>query len=695
MRKIVYSAIVAAAVVVLPSCSKAELNKESGAVRLLFEASTDSDIVKTTLNGTQVLWEENESISVFSTADYANAKFDMSALSEDKTSATFTGEAAEASSYMALYPYTAAAKASAGTITGVEIPQQQNAVEGSFGNGVNPSVAVSDNLRLIFKNVGALVSFKINEENVDWVEITADTEIAGMGNVTFDAQTPVFTITSGSKSIVLNGEFISGKTYYAVVAPSSINTLNVLFHKRASGAELTATLSQPRELVRNGNYFVADFQIPSSKWVKGIYDAADLKDFGAKVTADSDYSAYKDESGVVNMWRDVDLKNATLTGSVIGHVKFAQSSNIYSFAESADNGYAFKGVFDGHNHTVKGLNINKTAAHMYTYALFGGLHNATVKNLMVEGTGVYSQATDAKAALGGIAGVAVSSTIENCTVSCTRIKGRIVKTKDTNHRYAIAGIVGIGNDVVVKNCTNNSRVGLLNGKDDGTSFNNNNGADGGQIGGICGFASGNGKCEFLDCVNNGQIGGYEGASKAPIGGGSRIGGIVGTTVKKADILRCVNNGEVNQTNKYTSDKTGYVAGIVSVTYVAETNITDCENNGLVTFSVADSGYKGTPGGIISRPLNSKIPITRCKNFGTITSNYFGDGETVNNGVGLIIAKPITIGATVKDCIVGGKIGPLDEAKQITITEENYEKFITGDWTNKSYVKIENCSFGTK
>lgn len=695
MRKIIYSAIVAAAAVVLASCSKAELNKESAVARLQFEASTDSDIVKTTLNGTQVLWEENESISVFSAADYANAKFDMSSLSADKTSATFTGEAAEASSYMALYPYTKGAAASEGTITGVVIPLTQVVAEAGFTSNSNPSVALTSSSSMTFKNLGALVSFRINEDDIDWVELTADTEIAGTGNVTFDGEAPVFTITKGSKSIMLTGNFENGREYCAVVAPAGISSLSFVFHKRAQAATLTSTLAQEREFVRNGNYFVADFQIPSSKWVKGIYDAADLEDFGEKVTAGEDYSQYKDAGGVVNMWHDVDLKNVTHTKSIVAHVKFNQNSNIYSFTTS---GNAFKGVFDGHNHTVKGMNINKGLAstdHMYSFSLFGGLDNATVKNLNVSGTGVYAQATNIKTSLAGIAGVAVSSTIENCTVSCERIKGRLVKTNTTNHRYAIAGIVGIGNDVVVKNCINNTRVGLLNGKDDGTSYTNNNGADGGQIGGICGFASGNGKCEFLDCVNNGQIGGYEGSKKTPIGGGTRIAGIAATVFKATDIIRCVNNGEVNGTNLYASDKSCYVAGIVGVTYVAQTNITDCENNGLVTFSISDASYKGTPGGIVSRPLNAAIPITGCKNYGTITSNYFGDGETVNNGVGLIIAKPITIGATVKDCIIGGKIGPLDEAKQITITEENYEKFITGDWTNKSYVTIENCSFGTK
>ena len=50
---------------------------------------------------------------------------------------------------------------------------------------------------------------------------------------------------------------------------------------------------------------------------------------------------------------------------------------------------------------------------------------------------------------------------------------------------------------------------------------------------------------------------------------------------------------------------------------------------------------------------------------------------------------------MSNCIVGGKIGPLDAASQIEITADNFSKFISGDWANSgSSVTITNCSFGT-
>lgn len=63
----------------------------------------------------------------------------------------------------------------------------------------------------------------------------------------------------------------------------------------------------------------------------------------------------------------------------------------------------------------------------------------------------------------------------------------------------------------------------------------------------------------------------------------------------------------------------------------------------------------------------------------------------------MIVSPIKeiSGANISNCIVGGKIGPLDAASQIEITADNFSKFISGDWENSgSYVTITNCSFGT-
>ena len=688
--------ILLAAALIATACTKAGINSgnpsEGQTIRL--SAYTDKD-VKTTLDGVSVLWSESDAISIFSTEDYANTQFNIVSLSEDRKQAEFEGLGSNAAG-LALYPYTGTATASAEGISGVTIPALQTAVENSFADGANPAACIKadGSTTLDFKNLGALISFTVNEDNIDWVEITADQPLCGKGDVSFVDGEPVFTLTEGVNSIMLKGSFTSGSKYYAVVAPASVGKLTFVFHKRSSAATLSSNAAPDVSLLRNGNYYIADFNIPSSKWINGIWDAEDLLDFGAKVTANEDYSNYKDESGTVNMYRDVNLGNVQRSESIIAHVKFTQTSNIYDFDDSGKYGHPFTGIFDGHGNTVAGLNISKNNSHMYSFSLFGGLKDATVKNVNVTGTGIFSMATNVKVSLGGIAGVAVSSTIENCNVSCTRIKGRLVKTNATNHRYAMGGIVGIANDCTVKNCTNNTRIGLLNGKDDGTNYTTNNGADAGQIGGICGFTSGNNGCSFEKCINKGQVGGYENGT-TNIGGGARIGGIIGTSLKNIDIVDCDNYGEVNGTNKFASDKSCYVAGICSVTYDATTNIKNCTNYGTVTYSTPGESYKGAVGGIVSRPLNNKITIEGCKNFGTITSDYFGDGENVNNGVGLILGKPIAVGAYIKNCTIGGKIGPLDAASQIEITADNFSKFISGDWENSgSSVTITNCSFGT-
>lgn len=693
MKKIIaFTAIATAAAALMASCTKVEINDvQNSTMRLT--ARMDDSSVKTTLSGTSVLWDEKDSISVFSAS--GSSKFKITSLSEDKKTGVFEGVAA-ASPVAALYPYTEKAVCEAGKISGVVIPAVQTAVEGSFANEINPAVAVAgESGDLAFKNIGALLSFSIAGDNIDWVTIEADTDIAGTADVTVAAE-PVVTFTSGVKTVKLSGAFEKGKTYYAVVAPCTIGSLNFTFHKAAQGAEITATAKAAKALVRNGNYSFGTIAT-SGKWVNGIWDAADLIAFGAAVTAGSDISAYKDGEGVVNMWRDVDLGNVQRDSSIIGYAKFTQSSNIYDFTMT--DGKPFEGIFDGHYKTVKGLNISKSVAsnnhHMYGHGLFGGIKNATVRNLNVDGTGVYCQATNAKSAQGGLVAVAVSSTIENCTVSCTRIKGRIVKTNSTNHRNCYGGIAAIINDTEIKGCTNNSRIGCLNGKDDGTSYNNNNGADSGQMGGICGFASGNGTCKITDCVNNGQVGGYE--TKYVIGGGSRIGGIIGTPLRVIEITGCTNNGEVNGNNKYATDKSCYVGGISSISCLSTQVIKNCTNNGLVTYSIAEEGYnKGYCGGIIARNLNNPITIESCHNYGTVTSNAFGGKGASDSPVGIILGRTFGVSATITACTIGGKIGPLDETAQVEITSDNYTDYIYGwEAAKPATVTVENCQFGTK
>ena len=100
--------------------------------------------------------------------------------------------------------------------------------------------------------------------------------------------------------------------------------------------------------------------------------------------------------------------------------------------------YAFGGHFDGQNHTVRGIRINKTGNNVYAdrfQGLFGIVNNGgTVKNVCVSDA-VITGYTD----VGGIVG-RNHGTIENCHVSST------VSVIGNNYQFGIiGGIAGLNN----------------------------------------------------------------------------------------------------------------------------------------------------------------------------------------------------------------------------------------------------------
>lgn len=84
--------------------------------------------------------------------------------------------------------------------------------------------------------------------------------------------------------------------------------------------------------------------------------------------------------------------------------------------------YAFKGIFDGQDFTVKNLNIETASAG--NYGLFGYVYGGTVKNLTVSGSITVSGSGSSSYGLGGITGKfdGTGGAMENC-VNQVKIDG--------------------------------------------------------------------------------------------------------------------------------------------------------------------------------------------------------------------------------------------------------------------------------
>ena len=292
----------------------------------------------------------------------------------------------------------------------------------------------------------------------------------------------------------------------------------------------------------------------------------------------------------------------------------------------------FKGTFDGKDHTVSGIRINRPNDD--DQGLFGYSYSATIKNV-----GVINADIKGSENVGGICGYSyydansAATYIENCYF-----------TGEISGMGSVGGICGEGY-VDIRNCYNNGEVsgnGYIGGIC-GTSLRNasiknchNTGKVSGRfdIGGICGISQG----EIKNCYNTGIISGTE----------HNIGGISGSDGSEGSIKSidgCYNTGSVSGTeyvggicgyssnpqcdqsvkNCYNTGKisgTEYVGGICGKAVIVEVSF----NIGEVIGSGSNSGgvcgiYDVTYGGI----TNSYYIADSVKN-----GNSFGTGITMSD-----------------------------------------------------------------
>ncbi len=169
---------------------------------------------------------------------------------------------------------------------------------------------------------------------------------------------------------------------------------------------------------------------------------------------------------------------------------------------------AFRGDFDGQNHSIKNIYINKGANAGLFGAVFGGTNTKKIANLTVGGQVI----TDGGIRAGGIVAWARGVLlIENCH-SEVNIKGSA---------YGMGGIVGICqyNDVEIKNCTNEGSL---------ENLNNTTGT-----GGIIGVIQDNLQVDIVNTYNVGMVNGIY-----------RVGGLIGDLVGTANIYNCYQLKEV-------------------------------------------------------------------------------------------------------------------------------------------------------
>ena len=278
--------------------------------------------------------------------------------------------------------------------------------------------------------------------------------------------------------------------------------------------------------------------------------------FANQVNNGTTYSGY-----AVNLTTDIDLANLSFVG--IG-----------------THQTAFRGIFDGKNHSVSGVNISIT--NDYNVGLFREVLSGKISNLTLASGTVHGNMN-----VGGIVGSAqgqytVSGCVNHADVICN---------SDT-----CGGIVGYaitGNTGNVNNCINYGSIS----------------ADQGGCGGVVGYV--NGALNISDCINYGTVTGGSGTTYY-------AGGIVGyVQAYTQNITNSVNFGDVS------SSGAGAAGILGAVKADTEANIIKCFNYGDITATKEAAGIFGYTTGSVWHY------VTSCANFGTIRGIKWSGGISGN------------------------------------------------------------------
>ena len=240
MKRVLYYGALFLAFVGCTRVSESEIPEGT----IVFKAySADNAVTKTVLQEDgSVLWCPTEDISVFYGSE-GPWRF-TSQNKENAAVVDFIGSLEgiqynDSDRFFAAYPYSEKNTCDGQRLV-VELPEMQQAVPGTFDNGLFLTVAKSENRTLYFYNVCGGIKFSVTEPDIQKVTFkgNAGETLAGTATVSFgiDGKPAVDQVEDGKKELTLNapdGEtFQVGKWYYIVSLPTVLSEgYTMSFHK--------------------------------------------------------------------------------------------------------------------------------------------------------------------------------------------------------------------------------------------------------------------------------------------------------------------------------------------------------------------------------------------------------------------------------------------------------------------------------
>lgn len=253
---------------ILMICSCVEqMHDNNGAGLIEMEFSTVSEgIVKSYLNNDlSINWETGDLAGVYDGVEWREFE-----AQNEGPSTTLKGEALNASSYIALYPYDSKASYTSGAVK-TTFPQVQTITGNCIAPNALLAVATSTDKTFSFKNVTSLLKMNLNaEDKIVKVELTSRGTESLAGDITVTiSDKPGYTLENGTPSVSLEKDdkgILQGDIFMSVLPQNFESGIQLAFYNEEG--EKAVKKYGPMEFIRNGGKDAGT--IANLKWAKDL-----------------------------------------------------------------------------------------------------------------------------------------------------------------------------------------------------------------------------------------------------------------------------------------------------------------------------------------------------------------------------------------------------------------------------------------
>jgi len=247
-----------------------------------FYACTEAPDANKTIADSQyrVLWNEDDRISIFNLDTY-NQQYRFNGETGDN-SGTFSIvpstdfiTANPVSAIYAVYPYAEGTKISNDEILSVSLPSTQTWVQDSFGPGANLMVAAVHDNKLMFKNAGGILSFKLYGADASISSLllksnggetlsgkaSVTMSVGGLPALTMDRSASDEVTLSCTSPVALNADASDYTEFWFVLPPVTLSSGFTLTVTSPNGGTFTKSSTKPLTISRNAISRMAPIEV--------------------------------------------------------------------------------------------------------------------------------------------------------------------------------------------------------------------------------------------------------------------------------------------------------------------------------------------------------------------------------------------------------------------------------------------------